>query len=776
MSVEKSNLILANGEAFVDQIDKSSPGPPPRPPRDYSQARDHVRSELIASLDKLESIPLEKRFSDETVLCLRLHPDFTAKSYDPEAMFSLVPELEKVGSRNYLQDLNSVATSPRVTKKLEKDTTEQKSRMVFVRGQEAGFKRLIRTLDRPESSLTGAFKTDIQRIERFDLLGELEQLAAFDQYPDWKEGRVEIVLHPSDHTVREQLELFENLFRDSIHSLGKIREAAYSNGPLFVSCRMHREELGRLGLVNPLRTAHPLVFKGPEDLRGAPSFPAPARPIADSKSTTKVGIFDGGIDVSHPYLKDFSEEDSSLSIGTPPDPEYVAHGTAVASAVLYGPLNNIPSSDTLPSPPVSVVSFRVLPTSDPTDIDLYESIDVIEAVIPARKDISVYNVSLGPAGPILDDTISRFTFALDALAREHKVTFCVAVGNNGEQSGGMERVQSPSDLVNGLGVGAWTTRDSKKIVAPYSCVGPGRECGKVKPDLTAFGGCDQNPIHLISPSHGHKVLTYGTSFSSPLVASLAGQLKSTLERGDALLARAMLLHWAEHPDGDPDYKLGHGVSAESIDEMVTCGPNQVSILFQSSLQATKTVKLPLLLPVGAVGSGKIRVTWTVATTPEVDPNHPTDYTKVCIEDTLYPNENLYGLTAPKGLSGKKSATLHLVDDAQEIQSLLDSGWKQSGFPKTASGNRYRTDEQRKEDCTWEPVVRRTVSKKAESYESPFLLLHAIPRHGTKGRVDYAVIVTITATSDVDLYGAVLKAYPALQPVRLRSESELRIKI
>jgi len=172
--------------------------------------------------------------------------------------------------------------------------------------------------------------------------------------------------------------------------------------------------------------------------------------------------------------------------GTPPAIDGIAHGTAVAGALLYGPLNDYDTSKPLPTPSVSVVSIRALPTSNPTDMDLYESIDVIEAAVPSRKDIKVFNISFGPRGPILDDTISRFTFALDLLAVTHKSAFIVAVGNDGAAGPGMNRIQAPADLVNGLGVGAFTERKNGKVHAPYSCQGPGRECGKLKPDVVAL--------------------------------------------------------------------------------------------------------------------------------------------------------------------------------------------------------------------------------------------------------------------------------------------------
>src|SRR5262249_19175005 len=161
----------------------------------------------------------------------------------------------------------------------------------------------------------------------------------------------------------------------------------------------------------------------------------------------------------------------------------------------------------------SVVSFRALPTSNHADVDLYESIDVIERAVPARKDIKVFNVSFGPRGPILDDTISRFTFVLDTLSVAHKVAFVVAVGNDGAIVG-QDRIQSPSDMVHGLGVGSFSLANGSPVPASYSCKGPGRECGKIKPDVVAFGGCPNAPIHLISTKHGSKVPAWGTSFAS----------------------------------------------------------------------------------------------------------------------------------------------------------------------------------------------------------------------------------------------------------------------
>ncbi len=768
-------LILANGEKYVAPVEKRSGFGPTEMPRSYGGARDLVKREVGTALAKFAALPPRKRFKDEAVLCLRLHPDMIAKSYDPQGIFGLVRDLENVGSRNYRLPTAEVAPTKRVKKQLEQHIRDVTGRMIFVRSNDAGFRRLLNVLEQSEGALPKPFREEIQRIEKFDLLGANEQLLGFE--PGWTEGRVEVVLHPSRHSEEEQTHFLKELFREQGVPWGRPNVALYENGPLFVSCHLSRNALQALADANPLRTVHPLVFGGFENLRGAPTFPAPPPPNSTTRSTIKVGMFDGGIDVNHPLLRGHAEQDEGLSIKTTAVPEGIAHGTAVAGALLYGPLNDHDTKTPLPAPAVSVVSIRALPTSNPADIDLYESIDIIEAAVPSRKDIKVFNVSFGPRGPILDDMISRFTFALDLLAGAHKVAFCVAVGNDGAAGTGMNRIQAPADLVNGLGVGAYTERKNAKIHAPYSCQGPGRECAKLKPDVVAFGGCDQRPIHLVAVAPGIKVLSAGTSFASPIVAALGGQAAESFERGTALLARALLIHSAEHPDDEPDNFLGHGIVPANLDGLLLCNEKTVTVIFQGDIAAKKMVKLPIMLPPNVVTSGKVAVKWTVAALPPVAPNHPSDYTAMCIEDTFYPNNQVFTYTPKRDAVGGKPRRLHIRDDAAGIRTLLADGWKKSALPVSESGNQYPSESERRVQYKWEAIVRRSKSKLAGSLHEPFLVLHAIPRHGATSRLDYAAIVTISAPKFTgDLYDAVIRRFTALQPVRLRTEAELRVQI
>jgi hypothetical protein len=773
MADSQRRLILGNGEQYIKAITKPLSGRSPEPPRTYEQARELVKSNVSSALKEFRDLPPEKRIEDEAVFCMRLHPDATAKSYDPAVVFERVPELRSVGSRTYREKTAKVAMTERIEKRLEKKLDEIEGRLVFVQSTPQGFERLLEQLDVPERQLKASFRDEIRRIERFDTLTAAEQILGFAS--DWREGRVELVLHPTRASAELQLEFVSRLLKAAGVEIERSRVCQYPLGPTFISCRMNRHALEALAGANPLRAAHPLTFTGVTDLRSAPTSAAPKPPASSTRSTIKIGMFDGGVDAQNALLQGHVEEDESLAIGTPRDATCVAHGTAVAGALLHGPLNSIMASTRLPAPPVYVVSIQAVPMSDPNDWDLFEAIDVIERAVPARSDIKVFNVSFGPQGPIQEDTISRFTYVLDTLAVAHKVTFFVAVGNDGDVIG-KDRIQAPSVLVHGLGVGAYTLDGGDQVHASYSCKGPGRECGKIKPDVAAFGGCDHSPIHLVSMTPGMKQLFWGTSFASPVAARLGGQAAAAFERSSTLLARALLVHTAVHPDKEPDHLLGHGCVLPSIDDVLLCEDQTVTVAFQGDILPTKMVRLPIPWPSGIEIPGKLQITWTVAALTPVDPNHPSDYTSCCLEETFYPHSQLYFFSPKKDETGN-AKRLHLVHDTTEIKKLTAKGWKQSSFPVSESGNAYKDEHERRLDCKWEPIVRRHTSKFAKNIHEPFLTLHAIGRNQASERFEYVALVTLRASKfEGDLYAEIRKQYPALAPIRLRTEAEIRVQI
>ena len=762
-------LILANGEQYIESGSKTGSGRKKDPPRTYDEARDRLVSNIKSTLDLIRNEPAKKKIEGESVFCLRMHPDAIAKSYDPSPILERIPDLRSIGSRAYRSNISDVAPTKRLQKLAESSTTEVSGRLVFVQGPDVAFDRFIKQLERPASSLPSEFKDAISRVEKLDTLQAGEQITGFT--PEWQEGRVELVIHPSKNSDRRQKQFLFELFEFAEIDPERSTIRWDPSGPTFVSCFLRRGSLETLYGVNPLRSAHPLTFSGLKPLRSSPTANAPSPPITSTRSTIKVGVFDGGIDVNCPLLIGHAEEDVGLSIGTIADPNFIDHGTAVASAVLYGPLNPFSTGDVLPPPPVSVVSFRALPTSSPADVDLYESIDVIERAVPARQDIKVFNISFGPIGQIEDDCLSRFTYSLDQLAHAHKVAFYIAVGNDGEITG-ENRIQSPSDLANGCGVAAHTLG---KVRARYSCVGPGRESAKIKPDFAAFGGCDQHPIHLASTTVGEKLLNWGTSFASPLAARLGALASDSFERSSALLGRALLVHTAESDDNTWNPEIGHGCLRNSIEEVISCDACAVTIVFQASILPKQIIKLPIPLPPNLVLPGKVRIRWTVAALPPVDPLHPEDYTSLCLEDTFYPHSQRFNYTDPVT---KAKKCLHILDDMDEVSTLIAAGRKKSTYPATKSANDYRDEVARRAiECKWEPLVRRDTRMLGSGVVEPFLTLQAIGRNGVNTRVDYVAIVTIESKKFTgDLYSLVREAYPALNPIRVRTEVETRVQI
>ena len=283
-------IILANGEAFAQEVTKKVGGRTPELPRPYEEARSLVKEEIARSLETFAALPARKRFDDELTLCIRLHPDATAKSYHPRHIIESVPNLRNVGSRSYQSAISEVAQTERVRKKIKQDEslTEIMGRLVFVRGNPQAFRQLQKILDGAESGLTNEFKNDIRRVEHFDMLSEREQIMGFES--DWKEGRVEIVLHPSNHSATEQTDFFEALLEGVDFGEMKPRIAAYPNGPTFISCRLNQQIRDALAGANPLRAVHPLELGGFEELRVSSDLPMPLPSNSTTKSTIKVVV------------------------------------------------------------------------------------------------------------------------------------------------------------------------------------------------------------------------------------------------------------------------------------------------------------------------------------------------------------------------------------------------------------------------------------------------------------------------------------------------------
>ena len=172
---------------------------------------------------------------------------------------------------------------------------------------------------------------------------------------------------------------------------------------------------------------------------GAPTPPPGSRPQTD----LRVAVFDGGVDVQAPQLVGFVRNQDLTA--EPEEPDFVAHGTFVTGAALYGPVS---AHAALPTPMVSVDHYRVLPVPPQGvwDMDLFWILDRITEVIQASPNYSLVNLSLGPNLTVdVDAEPHVWTATLDELAAEHGTLFVAAGGNNGDldHQAGLDRSRCP---------------------------------------------------------------------------------------------------------------------------------------------------------------------------------------------------------------------------------------------------------------------------------------------------------------------------------------------
>ncbi len=763
MNEKESYWILGNGEEYIEPVEKSG-GPNNKDYRfTYEQVRLKLKTDIRTIKETARNISPDYRMN-ELVLCLRILPEFLAKSYYPQTITNL-SGLKDIGSRSW----NTMKPD-----KKGKGDIQAISKLIFLRATNEGLNGLEARLDAPESKVSKAWIEDVRQIDSLTFLDSNELILGFSD--DWIEGRVELVLHPFAEYTSESIRKLKNLLNRCGVNPETINAKSYADGPTFISVKVERSILSEVAQFNPLRTAHPLQFNEFPRIRNIGNIKAPSAPRLSSKSKVIVGMFDGGINIDHELLKGVASQ--SVSLPTPELKDLVEHGTAVAGVLLYGKLNDYSEKDSLPIPTVTVESFRALPPSDSMDYDLYESIDLIEETVPTKPEINVYNISFGPRGPILDDHVSRFTFALDKLAKSEKVLFNVAVGNDGDLPTPLNRVQAPSDLVNGLGVGSFSYDSSSRPVrAEYSSIGIGREGCKVKPDIVAFGGDSQRPFHVIGDS-GQKALTMGTSFSSPLVAGKAAELLGRCDDMNPLLARCLLIHTAQHPAGTRDAEFGYGMFTESLDDVLkSSNEHQVTVLFRSTLHPKHFAKLPIPVPIVSNYNARARITWTIALLTDVNSLNTDEYTLSCVDDVFYPHDEKYEFT--KKVDGKeKTVSLNIRNEPEKVANLVASGWTQSSLPKTDSAKKPSESELRSQFLKWDTVVKKTITKELKSLHNPFLTLHAMNRNTTKDApLEYAVAITIEiAKYQGNLYRDVLRQYAKLQPIRVRNVNEIMVSV
>ena len=333
-------------------------------------------------------------------------------------------------------------------------------------------------------------------------------------------------------------------------------------------------------------------------------------------------VFDGGMGGFSGFSKWVDATDAT-GVGNEV-PSYLEHGVEVTSALLFGSID----SGKPPSRPYGHIDHcRVLDDKSHKDEDLYDVLHRIRDVLQSRS-YQFINLSIGPEIPVEDDDVHVWTATLDEILSSGTALATVAVGNGGDRDHalGFDRVLVPSDLVNGVAVGAADTPEEHWLRADYSSVGPGRAPGVVKPDVVAFGGSSAKAYGTIDSQQS--IMTKGvagTSYSAPSVLRLAMGVRAHFGSALTPLAiRGLLIHSAE--SGATRSETGWGRVPGEMDDIVLCPDGTARIVYQGELAAAQFIRARIPLPSQQL-SGMVTIRATLCYATVTDPQDPGNYTR-----------------------------------------------------------------------------------------------------------------------------------------------------
>ncbi|MGA2542175.1 MAG: S8 family peptidase [Verrucomicrobiota bacterium] len=579
---ERTNFLIGYGERLASDIAAPLGGAPKSHPYSFGEARRRLTPKVKAAATQLASLPQEVCPGDQTVALVTLHPTYLAKTYYPADLLKTYG-LETVGSR--AREVSPEKWTRR--KPPESAVTSE----LFIAGSRPRFQQFANDIDRLQQSDAGA--NDLIKIEDFRVQPTGEKLKPL-QSAD-KEPLLEVVLHA--HPIAEDrfiLEGFEAYVETLNLTLNLDKRRFFVEGLCFLPLRVPREVAAEVVKFSFLRLARemPRLRQFRPVARATPGFaPFACRLPKEGPidRDIRVAVFDGGVKEDAKLDQWVSRKDTKNLSN--PVPEFQNHGTAVTSALLFGPLHD---GVTAERPYASVDHYRVLDANTLKDDqqDLYSVLERIQDVLDSRAKYDFVNLSLGPDLPIEDNDVHAWTAVLDQIFSDGLTLPTIAVGNNGELDwpSGNARIQTPADCVNALAVGSYDRSGIGWKRASYSAIGPGRSPGIMKPDGLAFGGSSREPYWVLNAENpGAAMPITGTSFAAPTALRTAIALRTHFGKLLSPIAiKALLVHSCD--DGGHDQtEVGWGRIPDDIDSIVLTDQHSAHIVYQGELRPASSL-------------------------------------------------------------------------------------------------------------------------------------------------------------------------------------------
>ena len=260
----------------------------------------------------------------------------------------------------------------------------------------------------------------------------------------------------------------------------------------------------------------------------------------------------------------------------------------------------------------------------------------------------------------------------------------------------------------------------------------------------------------------------GTSFAAPIVthslAALAGDLG---DRVDANVLRAFPVHFAERHRHRHKRQndVGYGRFPLSYDAHLSCGLDEVHVLFQDKIERGEILAYELPVPPGE--KGEVEVTVTIVCASPVEPSQPTEYTQAALELKMRPNERVFTFTSPDKTSSHR---LDLDEDIETVEKLLADNYKMSREPVTHPlGTHSKPENLLRDSGKWETVRHHAAKLDAVEIVGPRLEVSYLARrsgglNSEAPQVDFALLVTMKQEGNDQFYEQCRAKFDVLVPI------------
>ncbi|WP_033736016.1 S8 family peptidase [Pantoea sp. Sc1] len=484
--------------------------------------------------------------------------------------------------------------------------------------------KLDDVINRIKSAQTDKIKVDISRLKSISGFGKKEILRNNDDLFDINEKAEKefnvwlLPFHDSNARISVANELkslvkdgtlkfgdkkFTNVFEEAennsadsnfIERLNRYLAEGYLSFTTILKTKNDFQKLISSGAIYRIEPVNSITTKSTPP--GSGEEPSPKR--IDHENAPVVVIVDGGCSAPS-YLPLNVMKIRPLIEQSDAD---LKHGNRVTSIICQasGWNNNL----SLPSLECKFISVQAInkvgvanqPTSE-------QFINYLRRVAERTKgEASVWNLSFNESSPSKNfEEISYLGHEINAIAREFNILPVISIGNidNSNKS----KLCPPADCEAALTIAGRTANNNGDVdqACPHSLRGPA-PAGMKKPELSWF-----STLRMIGGD-----VDVGTSFSAPLVSSIAAHTFKNIKNPTPDLVKALLINKAEQIEHD--VRLGWGTPWHKGNAMPwLCDDGTVTLAWNSKLKAGSSyywndIPLPSEMIIGGKIKGDIILT------------------------------------------------------------------------------------------------------------------------------------------------------------------------